>query len=51
MPQMAPLSWVILFIYFTLIFICLNINNYTTFLYPSNKSTSIYSLTSKNWKW
>nr|QTC08139.1 ATP synthase F0 subunit 8 [Parachauliodes continentalis] len=52
MPQMAPLSWLILFIFFTILFIIFNIMNY--YIYspslPSSSKTNLknYSL---SWKW
>nr|QLY89931.1 ATP synthase F0 subunit 8 [Clusiodes albimanus] len=53
MPQMAPISWLLLFIMFSLIFILFNIMNYYSFFTLSPKS----SMVSKNmtpsltWKW
>nr|AOY39984.1 ATP synthase F0 subunit 8 [Scolytinae sp. BMNH 1040174] len=51
MPQMAPISWVTLYIMFTLLFIMTCVMNYYIFLYkPKNvekeKIKSLYS-----WKW
>nr|AXS66103.1 ATP synthase F0 subunit 8 [Cucujoidea sp. 46 KM-2017] len=51
MPQMAPLSWLILFIYFTLIFILYNILNYYLFLYQPKKITLKKNNLSIHWKW
>nr|UFZ13141.1 ATP synthase F0 subunit 8 [Ctenochauliodes punctulatus] len=52
MPQMAPLNWLILFIFFTLTFIIFNMMNYfiTNYNLPS---LSEINLTNKplNWKW
>nr|ALO70776.1 ATP synthase F0 subunit 8 [Nudobius lentus] len=51
MPQMAPLNWLTLFIYFTMIFLILNSMNYFSFKY-SNMKTSILKKNNKiNWKW
>nr|UDF83707.1 ATP synthase F0 subunit 8 [Allognosta vagans] len=54
MPQMAPISWLILFIIFSITFIMFNILNYFCFfnnlpMTPQLTKTS----TSKtlNWKW
>nr|QJT43380.1 ATP synthase F0 subunit 8 [Dorysthenes granulosus] len=51
MPQMAPLNWITLFFYFTIMFIIFNSINYFNFIYPIKK----ISLNSKkikfNWKW
>nr|YP_009001910.1 ATP synthase F0 subunit 8 [Neochauliodes bowringi]AFB20492.1 ATP synthase F0 subunit 8 [Neochauliodes bowringi] len=52
MPQMAPLNWLILFIFFIMLFILFNIMNYFLILPKSNLHSSYnmknYSLT---WKW
>nr|UFZ13807.1 ATP synthase F0 subunit 8 [Neochauliodes bachmanus] len=52
MPQMAPLNWLILFIFFTILFIMFNIMNYFM-TSPTPKLSSSYNL--KNypltWKW
>nr|YP_009751198.1 ATP synthase F0 subunit 8 [Annamanum lunulatum]QIJ99756.1 ATP synthase F0 subunit 8 [Annamanum lunulatum] len=51
MPQMAPLSWLILMIFFILNFILFNIINYFTFFYNvKSLSKNKISLT-YNWKW
>nr|UFR82854.1 ATP synthase F0 subunit 8 [Goliathus goliatus]UFR82893.1 ATP synthase F0 subunit 8 [Mecynorhina torquata ugandensis] len=51
MPQMAPLSWLILFFIFCLTFILFNILNYYCFIYPV-KFNPIKKTTKKiNWKW
>nr|YP_010580028.1 ATP synthase F0 subunit 8 [Microchironomus tener]UZS77067.1 ATP synthase F0 subunit 8 [Microchironomus tener] len=56
MPQMSPMSWTILFIMFTLIFLFFNILNYFNFI-PSfkpsteDKTTSSYSNPTLTWKW
>nr|YP_010632182.1 ATP synthase F0 subunit 8 [Cybister brevis]WBP62296.1 ATP synthase F0 subunit 8 [Cybister brevis] len=53
MPQMAPMSWLLLYIFFSLIFIIINILNYYNFLkYPSQENQTIKIKTNKlNWKW
>nr|YP_009434154.1 ATP synthase F0 subunit 8 [Mylabris aulica]APB02820.1 ATP synthase F0 subunit 8 [Mylabris aulica] len=52
MPQMAPLNWLSLMIYFILVFLILNSMNFYTFIYPSKTSkTSGKSLIKINWKW
>nr|QZH43598.1 ATP synthase F0 subunit 8 [Coboldia fuscipes] len=53
MPQMAPISWLILFIIFTLTFMMFNIMNYFTFFYkPSTLSSSKkINFQQMNWKW
>nr|ASL05670.1 ATP synthase F0 subunit 8 [Trichoferus campestris]QWB85732.1 ATP synthase F0 subunit 8 [Trichoferus campestris] len=51
MPQMAPLNWLTLFIYFSVIFISFNLMNYYSFIY---KIKSIKKTPKKllfSWKW
>nr|WKV24916.1 ATP synthase F0 subunit 8 [Hermetia illucens] len=55
MPQMAPISWLLLFIIFSLTFILFNILNYYNFfnnmpkiLQAQSTDTSTSAL---NWKW
>nr|UYO78885.1 ATP synthase F0 subunit 8 [Pygoluciola sp. 1 XHF-2022a] len=51
MPQMAPLSWLNLFIYFIVVFMMFNTMNYFSFMYKNTnykkKSSKKYIL----WKW
>nr|AYQ19005.1 ATP synthase F0 subunit 8 [Ptilodactylidae sp. 2 ACP-2013] len=52
MPQMAPMSWTILFILFSLVFIMFNLINFFLFNYKIKSTekkqfSKIYS----NWKW
>nr|YP_010309668.1 ATP synthase F0 subunit 8 [Actenodia billbergi]UMR54785.1 ATP synthase F0 subunit 8 [Actenodia billbergi] len=52
MPQMAPLNWLTLMVYFILIFLTLNSFNFYTFI--CYKKTSIShkpNITKTNWKW
>nr|ARH54980.1 ATP synthase F0 subunit 8 [Deporaus tristis] len=51
MPQMAPLNWLTLFIFFIFIFMLFNMTNYFSFNYPIktlkiNKKSIKYT-----WKW
>nr|ATL15426.1 ATP synthase F0 subunit 8 [Callosobruchus analis] len=52
MPQMAPLNWLSLMIFFMLILLIFNLENYFSFFYPikyfksNNKNIIKY-----NWKW
>nr|QEJ81491.1 ATP synthase F0 subunit 8 [Luciola sp. FM23] len=51
MPQMAPLSWLNLFMFFIMIFMMFNLMNYFSFMYKSKeleqkKNTKLYT-----WKW
>nr|YP_010703193.1 ATP synthase F0 subunit 8 [Chlorogomphus shanicus]WCO11395.1 ATP synthase F0 subunit 8 [Chlorogomphus shanicus] len=53
MPQMAPLSWTILFTFFIILFIMMNTMNYymsTPKISTSQKKTSLSSKI-MNWKW
>nr|WNH42057.1 ATPase subunit 8 [Neoperla crenulata] len=53
MPQMAPISWFLLFIMFSGALLMFNFLNYYSFL-PSNPLTPHHrsmKLTPLNWKW
>nr|YP_009971737.1 ATP synthase F0 subunit 8 [Platisus moerosus]QNG56447.1 ATP synthase F0 subunit 8 [Platisus moerosus] len=51
MPQMSPLSWLMLFFFFSIIFIMYNIFNYFSFIYPIKISKTFKSKIQINWKW
>nr|ALO76497.1 ATP synthase F0 subunit 8 [Omalium rivulare] len=52
MPQMAPMNWLTLFIFFIMIFMIFNSMNYFSFIYNNKLSTNIKtSKISTNWKW
>nr|YP_010414548.1 ATP synthase F0 subunit 8 [Austrogymnocnemia maculata]URT60714.1 ATP synthase F0 subunit 8 [Austrogymnocnemia maculata] len=52
MPQMSPLSWWLLFIYFILLLAVFSIVNYYIFFYTPQKQDLISLKTkSMNWKW
>nr|ARH53691.1 ATP synthase F0 subunit 8 [Adrastus rachifer] len=51
MPQMAPLSWLNLFILFITTFLILNSLNYFSFMYSNNQLKSIPKFKKINWKW
>nr|YP_010363606.1 ATP synthase F0 subunit 8 [Trichogomphus mongol]UNZ12720.1 ATP synthase F0 subunit 8 [Trichogomphus mongol] len=51
MPQMAPLSWLMLFFMFVIIFFLFNIMNYFTFQYPTSFKTKKSTIKKINWKW
>nr|AET13033.1 ATP synthase F0 subunit 8 [Bittacomorphella fenderiana] len=54
MPQMAPMSWLILFMFFSIIFIMFNMMNYYNSMpiYSSKtKSITNIKINSMNWKW
>nr|UFR82906.1 ATP synthase F0 subunit 8 [Protaetia speciosa jousselini] len=51
MPQMSPLSWLILFLIFCLTFILFNILNYYCFLYPVKTASTKPKTQTISWKW
>nr|YP_007025984.1 ATP synthase F0 subunit 8 [Chrysopa pallens]AFL65888.1 ATP synthase F0 subunit 8 [Chrysopa pallens] len=52
MPQMSPLNWWFLFIYFIILLIMFTIINYYIFIYSSPMSEkNIFLKKSLNWKW
>nr|YP_010701668.1 ATP synthase F0 subunit 8 [Scaeva affinis]WCJ53229.1 ATP synthase F0 subunit 8 [Scaeva affinis] len=53
MPQMAPISWLLLFILFSIIFILFNMMNYFLYLPLTSKSKNLLKINtnSMNWKW
>nr|AYQ19122.1 ATP synthase F0 subunit 8 [Erotylinae sp. 4 ACP-2013] len=51
MPQMAPLNWTMLFIYFIIIFFSVNVLNYFSFIYPVKFKKITKKLIQINWKW
>nr|YP_009694039.1 ATP synthase F0 subunit 8 [Amphinemura yao]QEI04318.1 ATP synthase F0 subunit 8 [Amphinemura yao]WNS59296.1 ATP synthase F0 subunit 8 [Amphinemura chui] len=52
MPQMAPISWLTLFIAFSLILLIFNFVNYYSFLPKSPEITQkTISSNPMNWKW
>nr|AND96409.1 ATP synthase F0 subunit 8 [Phalops ardea] len=51
MPQMAPINWLMLLFYFSMIFMIFNVLNYYAFNYTI-KSLSFKKKSSiMNWKW
>nr|QMS48769.1 ATP synthase F0 subunit 8 [Osmylus lucalatus] len=52
MPQMAPINWLTLFIYFTIVMFLFNVMNYFIISYtPPASKTLFYSTNSLTWKW
>nr|ALO70490.1 ATP synthase F0 subunit 8 [Ctenisodes sp. 1 EF-2015] len=52
MPQMSPLNWLMLFFYFTMIFMLMNTLIYPLFLYSINSTLSMkLKNISPSWKW
>nr|ARO35457.1 ATP synthase F0 subunit 8 [Photinus pyralis] len=50
MPQMAPLNWLILLLYFCMILVMYNTVIYTIFNYK-NKDSKKISFNKFSWKW
>nr|YP_010620944.1 ATP synthase F0 subunit 8 [Catara rugosicollis]WAX39288.1 ATP synthase F0 subunit 8 [Catara rugosicollis] len=52
MPQMMPLSWMILFIFFSIMYMLFNFINYYSYI-PSKNLNNKESINIKmlNWKW
>nr|YP_010022250.1 ATP synthase F0 subunit 8 [Asyndetus clavipes]QOL12440.1 ATP synthase F0 subunit 8 [Asyndetus clavipes] len=53
MPQMAPLSWLMLYILFTIVFLMFCMMNYYMMIPQTPKHNLIFNknLNSLNWKW
>nr|WOC30362.1 ATP synthase F0 subunit 8 [Eodorcadion gorbunovi] len=51
MPQMAPLSWLTLFMFFLMIYLIFNIINYYNFQYKIKTFKKNKILLNYNWKW
>nr|YP_010240649.1 ATP synthase F0 subunit 8 [Nicrophorus nepalensis]QTG39886.1 ATP synthase F0 subunit 8 [Nicrophorus nepalensis] len=51
MPQMAPLNWLTLFIFFIIIFLMFNMMTYFVFLYTPLKNKFNTKTSQINWKW
>nr|YP_010263723.1 ATP synthase F0 subunit 8 [Oyamia seminigra]UIX54778.1 ATP synthase F0 subunit 8 [Oyamia seminigra] len=53
MPQMAPISWLMLFIVFSCTLLMFNFMNYFSFLpnRPSQQQQTQISQTALKWKW
>nr|QNP10100.1 ATP synthase F0 subunit 8 [Tympanogaster modulatrix] len=51
MPQMAPMNWLMLFLYFTLIFMIFNSMNYFSFKYKILSKNFFKKNNFINWKW
>nr|YP_010725856.1 ATP synthase F0 subunit 8 [Asiagomphus septimus]WDY83458.1 ATP synthase F0 subunit 8 [Asiagomphus septimus] len=53
MPQMAPMSWVLLFLFFTIMLIMFNMMNYYLFIpkIESCKTSAASKIMNMAWKW
>nr|YP_009178819.1 ATP synthase F0 subunit 8 [Agasicles hygrophila]ALJ78614.1 ATP synthase F0 subunit 8 [Agasicles hygrophila]ASO76780.1 ATP synthase F0 subunit 8 [Agasicles hygrophila] len=51
MPQMMPLNWTLLMLFFLIIFYLYNILNFYSMNYNSIKTSTKMKTTSINWKW
>nr|YP_009484290.1 ATP synthase F0 subunit 8 [Callipogon relictus]AVR43547.1 ATP synthase F0 subunit 8 [Callipogon relictus]WDD39335.1 ATP synthase F0 subunit 8 [Callipogon relictus] len=51
MPQMAPLNWLTLFLFFSISFLTFNSINYFSFWYINSIKQVKVTKISTNWKW
>nr|AND96606.1 ATP synthase F0 subunit 8 [Helictopleurus quadripunctatus] len=51
MPQMAPINWLLLLFYFSLIFMIFNTLNFYSFNYPIKSKIFSKKKIYINWKW
>uniref|UniRef100_UPI0030FE5577 ATP synthase F0 subunit 8 n=1 Tax=Prodasineura autumnalis TaxID=193254 RepID=UPI0030FE5577 len=53
MPQMAPMSWLTLFMFFSIALMMFSIMNYYSYLPKTEETESLKSLivNKMNWKW
>nr|QUB07114.1 ATP synthase F0 subunit 8 [Donacia flemola] len=51
MPQMAPMNWTLIMMYFITMFILFNIMNYYNFLYKFKFMKLNKKFKKLNWKW
>nr|AND96318.1 ATP synthase F0 subunit 8 [Onitis falcatus] len=51
MPQMAPMNWLMLFFYFSIVFMIFNVKNYYAFNYKIKFYKFIKKINQVNWKW
>nr|AND96279.1 ATP synthase F0 subunit 8 [Onthophagus yukae] len=52
MPQMAPINWLMLLFYFSMIFLIFNSLNYYSFNYYNNNKLFLKkNKNTLNWKW
>nr|YP_009927086.1 ATP synthase F0 subunit 8 [Libellula angelina]AXZ70362.1 ATP synthase F0 subunit 8 [Libellula angelina] len=53
MPQMAPMSWILLFLFFSYMLVMINMMNYYLFTPKFKISKDMKNIISKsnNWKW
>nr|AND96020.1 ATP synthase F0 subunit 8 [Onthophagus carbonarius] len=51
MPQMAPINWLMLLFYFSMIFMMFNVMNYYSFNYNIKMFSFKKKIKNLNWKW
>nr|ARH54302.1 ATP synthase F0 subunit 8 [Curculionidae sp. 4 AH-2016] len=51
MPQMAPMNWTLLFVYFIFLFLFISVINSYLFKYIPKIKNFIKNLNFSNWKW
>nr|ARH54809.1 ATP synthase F0 subunit 8 [Trigonopterus sp. 5 AH-2016] len=50
MPQMAPMNWTLLYIFFILLFMFISLMNYYSFSYKNKTSLLVKTTQKTNWK-
>nr|YP_009940454.1 ATP synthase F0 subunit 8 [Luciola unmunsana]YP_010538697.1 ATP synthase F0 subunit 8 [Luciola parvula]QNZ92070.1 ATP synthase F0 subunit 8 [Luciola unmunsana]UYE92308.1 ATP synthase F0 subunit 8 [Luciola parvula] len=51
MPQMAPLNWLNLFIFFLMVYMLFNTMNYFSFIYKEKELKQNKNIKLFTWKW
>nr|AVN67457.1 ATP synthase F0 subunit 8 [Gyna capucina] len=51
MPQMMPLNWLTLYLFFIIILIGFSFMNYYSFIPTPSTSEKMIKMSSMNWKW
>nr|QXJ41882.1 ATP synthase F0 subunit 8 [Pissodes strobi] len=51
MPQMAPMNWICLYLFFSSIFILILIMSYFSFMYPTKMFKTSSQKLLHSWKW
>nr|YP_009655012.1 ATP synthase F0 subunit 8 [Rhyzopertha dominica]QCI56359.1 ATP synthase F0 subunit 8 [Rhyzopertha dominica] len=51
MPQMSPLNWTTLFIFFTITLVIMSTMNFYNYKPEPLKGEKTISMSKKNWKW
>nr|ALO70993.1 ATP synthase F0 subunit 8 [Pselaphinae sp. 3 EF-2015] len=51
MPQMSPMNWILLYLFFSFIFIMFNFLNYYYMIYNIKFNKNYKIMNKLNWKW